>query len=57
MLYTSPGVPLLSTAQMASQWSSTLKPVADVHAVAVEGDFFALDQVGDEQRDEFSGNW
>jgi len=32
-----------------------IEPVADVHAVAVEGDFFAFDQVGDEEGNQFFG--
>ena len=32
-----------------------VEPVADIQAVAVEGDFFAFHQIGDEQRDELFG--
>ncbi len=32
-----------------------VEPVADVQAVAVEGDFFAFHQIGDEERDQFFG--
>jgi hypothetical protein len=30
-----------------------VKPVADVSAVAIERDVFAIEQVGDEERDDF----
>jgi len=34
-----------------------IKPVADVFAVAVNGQRLSLKGVVDDERDEFSGNW